>query len=129
MNRRKAARLLAVLAFLLTVVDIFHGYFVWETLEETVARLLAVNGFDAIIEPPSWMYYVYYFIQLATLGGIIANIDFARHVLAINVVVFLIGSLLFGIGVSLPFQIFISLLISYMYGAILTLLYGPWGRD
>ena len=84
MDRLTAARLLAILAFLLTVVDIVHGHFVWETLEETVARLLAVNGFDAIIEPPPWMYYVYYFVQLATLSGIIANIGLARHVLGIR---------------------------------------------
>lgn len=128
MTSLSAARTLALAAILVTMIDVIHGYFVWDVLDDTVARLLGVNGFQAIIDPPSWLYDVYYVCQFVTLMSVVANIKYSRYLFALNVSVFLVVTPFLGIAVALPIQTFIGLLVSYSYGAILILLFSPFCR-
>lgn len=122
MQTNKLVRWLAALALAITSLEFLYSFVVWEKISETTARLLSLNGLDGILGMPDWLFHVYYLVQVVSLVSLVVGWRWAKYLFIANVAFFAFSTLLFGIGISLPVEIFLATLLSYIYGAILILL-------
>ena len=123
MNVESLIRRLAIVALVLTAIDFAYGFLAWDWIDESSSELMSLNGFYSIVPMPWWTYIPYYFVQVTVLLALFFSFRFAKGLFVAFTVIALILSLLFGFAVALPFQVFMATMLTYVYGAILALIY------
>ena len=123
MNLESLIRRLAIAALVLTTIDFAYSYLAYDWIDESSTELMSLNGFYSIIPLPWWSYIPYYVVQVIVLLALVLSLKVARGLFVAFTVIALILSLFFGFAISLPFQVFVATIMTYVYGAILALIY------
>ncbi len=117
-------RSLTIIALILTLLDFVYGFLIWGTLDDTQIELLSFNGVYGLFEIPDWLWYGSFGLQVVILASLILGFSWARPAFLLFLVWFVISTLLFGVGISMPSRMFLGTLQCLLYGAIAFALIG-----
>ena len=123
--RTRYIRYLATVAIAVTVVSFSYSYVASGNVDDTTRELLSLDGFNAVLFPPTWASYGYFTIQVIALLLLFWTSQLSKYFFLTNVVFFNGLGLMIGVSIALPAEIFLTAVVQYLYGAIILLLLIP----
>ena len=122
-SRTTTLRVFCVAAIVLLVVDYIYSTAIWDSLDENTLTLMSLNGLNAVIEQATWVSHAYYVVHILALALVAVGYEWSKYVFASAILLFAGTTMLFGMGISLPFQMLVGTFLGYLNGAILILLF------
>ena len=110
----------------LVPLDFVYGILIWGRLSDTQIELLSFNGIYALFNDFEfeWVWYGNFGLQFAILVFLRLGFSWARPAFLLFIVWFVLSTLLFGVGISMPSQMFLGTLKCLLFGAIVFALIG-----
>ena len=117
-------RALTTYALVLVPLDFVYGILIWGRLSDTQIELLSFNGIYGWFDYPDWVWYGSFGLQFVILIFLRLGYSWARAAFLLFMVWFVISTLLFGVGISMPSQMLLGTLKCLLFGAIVFALIG-----